>query len=98
MSKETYRPLPSSVTIRHSPIDGLGLFAKEPLMPNTRLGTTHVDWEGKLIRTPLGGFINHSKEPNAFILQNVNYRELIIIKHIEAHDEITVHYTMYEVD
>lgn len=98
MSKETYRPLPNSVTIKESSIHGLGIFATQLLEPSARLGRTHVDWEGHLIRTPLGGFINHSEKPNAFILQHVNFRELIIIDYIHPGDEITVKYTMYKVD
>lgn len=94
----TYRPLPHDVTINASYIDGLGLFAMEDLEPSRRLGWTHVDFEGHLIRTPLGGFINHSDTPNAFILKNVNFRELIIIKPVKAGDEITVTYTEYKVD
>ena len=78
MSKETYRPLPNSVTIKESSIHGLGIFATQLLEPSARLGRTHVDWEGHLIRTPLGGFINHSEKPNAFILQHINYREALI--------------------
>ena len=94
----TYRPLPNSVTIQESKIDGLGLFAKEHIGPNTRLGRTHIEWEGNLIRTPLGGFINHSQNPNAFILKQVNFRELVIIKPIKPWEEITVYYTEYKVD
>jgi hypothetical protein len=62
------------------------------------LGRTHVEWEGQLIRTPMGGFINHSETPNAFILKNVNFRELIIIKPVKPWHEITVFYTEYKVD
>ena len=94
----TYRPLDHRVTIQESKIDGLGLFAKEHLEPSDRLGTTHVEWEGKLIRTPMGGFINHSETPNAFILKHVNFRELIIIRPIKPWHEITVYYTEYKVD
>jgi hypothetical protein len=46
----------------------------------------------------MGGFVNHSETPNAFILKNVNFRELIVIKKIKAGDEITVYYTEYKVD
>ena len=66
--------------------------------PSRRLGWTHVDFEGHLIRTPLGGFVNHSETPNAFILKNVNFRELIVIREIKEGDEITVYYTEYKVD
>jgi hypothetical protein len=46
----------------------------------------------------MGGFINHSETPNAFILKHVNFRELIIIRSIKPWQEITVYYTEYKVD
>lgn len=94
----TYRPLPHDCTIQSSDIHGLGLFATNNMEPSRRLGWTHVDFEGHLIRTPLGGFVNHSETPNAFILKNVNFRELIVIREIKEGDEITVYYTEYKVD
>lgn len=65
----TYRPLPKSLTISESPIDGLGLFAVEDIPKGTDLGVIRYklgeeDW----IRTPLGGFINHSGDPNCSII------------------------------
>lgn len=98
MLKETYRPLPTSVTVNKSSIDGLGLFATEDLEPSTKLGRTHVEWEGHVIRTPLGGFINHSDNPNSVIVNHSNWRELITCKPIESGDEITVYYVMYKID
>ena len=99
MSKETYRPLPNSVTIKESSIHGLGIFATQLLEPSARLGRTHVDWEGHLIRTPLGGFINHSEKPNCFIHENIHYhdgwqRELYTTRPIEVGEELTVYYTL----
>ena len=95
---KTYRPLDHRVTIKESSIHGLGLFSKEDLEPSDRLGRSHVEWEGHLIRTPMGGFINHSETPNAFILKNVNFRELIVIRPVKSGEEITVFYTEYKVD
>ena len=94
----TYRPLDHRVTVKQSSIDGLGLFAITDLEPSDRLGRSHVEWEGHLIRTPMGGFINHSETPNAFILKHVNFRELIVIRPIKSGEEITVYYTEYKVD
>lgn len=94
----TYRPLPSRVTVGRSSIHGHGLFAAKDLEPSDRLGWSHVEFEGHLIRTPLGGFVNHSENPNAFILKHVNFRELIITKPIKSGEEITVFYTEYKVD
>ena len=62
-----YRPLPSELTIKQSKIEGLGLFATAKIMKNSFIGLTHIRdemFEGKYIRTPLGGFYNHSKNSN----------------------------------
>ena len=62
-----YRPLPDELTIKNSKIEGLGLFATVKIKKNSFIGLTHIRdelFEGKYIRTPLGGFYNHSKESN----------------------------------
>tara|TARA_Y100001954_G_scaffold206839_1_gene229846 strand:- start:335 stop:748 length:414 start_codon:yes stop_codon:yes gene_type:complete len=62
-----YRPLPKELTIKNSKIEGLGLFATAKIKKNSYIGLTHIRdemFEGKYIRTPLGGFYNHSKESN----------------------------------
>ena len=61
-----YRPLPKELTIKDSLIEGLGLFSKVKLKKNSFLGVTHIRdelFESKYIRTPLGGFYNHSNDP-----------------------------------
>jgi len=61
-----YRPLPDGLTIKNSPIEGLGLFATIEIKTNSFIGVTHIrdeQFENKYIRTPLGGFYNHSNEP-----------------------------------
>ena len=71
-----YKPLPNSVTIKPSKINGLGLFAIKTIKKNTDLGMTHLilvnplnPTQDKTIRTPLGGFINHSEKPNCIRLE-----------------------------
>ena len=62
-----YKPLPKQLTIKESPIEGLGLYAKEDIKKDSFIGVTHVrdeQFENKYIRTPIGGFYNHSNEPN----------------------------------
>ena len=62
-----YRPLPKNLTIKDSKIDGLGLFSKTKIKKNSFIGISHVkddDFQDMYIRTPLGGFYNHSKNPN----------------------------------
>ena len=91
-----YRPLPDSVTIMPSSIDGLGLHALEDLQAGTVLGETHVLVHDKdrleWVRTPLGGFINHSDDPNSYIATNKGDRILHTIKPVKAGEEITVYY------
>ena len=62
-----YKPLPKCLTIKKSPIEGLGLYATSIIKANTFIGLTHVkdkDFDNGYIRTPLGGFYNHSNNPN----------------------------------
>jgi SET domain-containing protein len=62
-----YRPLPEGLTIKKSPIEGLGLYATKLIKANTFIGLTHIldeRFENNYLRTPLGGFYNHSDNPN----------------------------------
>ena len=62
-----YKPLPNCLTIKKSPIEGLGLYATQNIKANTFVGLTHVKnthFDNGYIRTPLGGFYNHSNQPN----------------------------------
>ena len=62
-----YKPLPKQLTIKKSPIDGLGLYATENIKKDSFIGVTHIrdeQFENKYIRTPVGGFYNHSNQPN----------------------------------
>ena len=65
--KQTYKPLPDSLFIEESLINGQGLFASINIAENTDLGISHIEVEKnkmaemEMIRTPLGGFINHEK-------------------------------------
>ena len=94
-----YRPLPEFLELKKSEIHGMGIHTKEDLKAGTYMGVTHI-WETNrdtYIRTPLGGFINHSDNPNCFLFSNSFHprgeqRELIAIKPIKAGEEITVYY------
>ena len=94
--ESTYRPLPKSVTIRDSEIDGLGLHAVEDIPAGTVLGETHVlvhnrdrhEW----VRTPLGGFINHNEHPNCYISTDRGDRTLHTVIPVQAGTELTVYY------
>ena len=101
-----YKPLPESITIKESSIHGLGLFATEDIPAGTNLGTSHTRLtNGEMIRTPLGGFYNHSEEPNCE-KREINFRydksveceyEIISLVDIKKGEEITVHYTLYNI-
>jgi len=94
-----YKPLPDGLTIEKSKVQGLGLFTQFFVKKGTNFGVSHMKMNGMLIRTPLGGFINHSDEPNCekVKLQAENYTKynLITIKNIKAWEELTVKYTFY---
>jgi len=95
-----YKPLPDYLTIQSSQIEGLGLFATKDISAHQVIGMTHVQWFGELnnlLRTPLGGFINHSDTPNCEIQGN-NTRHLYTLENIEAGTELTVKYTMYKLE
>jgi len=80
-----YRPLPDGLTIKNSPIEGLGLFATIDIKKNTFIGVTHVrdeQFENKYIRTPLGGFYNHSNNPTVIrmvtdVLPKLKFGDLV---------------------
>ena len=93
----TYRPLPEGLTIQKSEIDNLGLFATVSIDKGVNAGITHItdSITKKLYRTPLGGFINHSEEPNAKIVEVQRVRYLYFLRDIESGEEITVKYSMY---
>ena len=97
---DSYRPLPDEVEIRQSVIEGVGLFAKEPIRVNTTLGVTHVaneQFQHGFVRTPLGGFINHSDNPNCVIEDVFNLKCIKTIKDIMPDEELTVEYQLYTV-
>ena len=92
-----YNPLPPDVIIRKSMIHGFGLFATEDIPADTNLGITHYWLEGKLIRTPLGGFYNHSEDPSCRSkIVNPDWKVkracLVTLRDIKAGEEITTTY------
>ena len=96
-----YRPLPDYVTIRESPIAGLGLFTTKKILAGTYIGVVHIvnenDPEG-ITRTPLGGFGNHSDTPNCFKVKFGMYSTWIgALRDIEPDEELTWTYTLYEI-
>ena len=93
----TYRPLPESLTIKASGIDGLGLFATKHIPANTQLGVSHIIISDEIIRLPLGGFINHQENPNCVRIAVGNKSYLHTLKDINVDDELTLKYTIYNI-
>ena len=97
-----YRPLPDSLTIGPSTIEGLGLIAVKNIEQGISLGVSHIhntQFEDNWIRTPLGGFINHSDDPNCVKMKDLltNFYHILTLRDIEKGEELTVKYTMYNI-
>ena len=96
---DKYKPLSKGLRIEKSKIQGFGLFTLFFLKEGTNLGTSHIKIKDELIRTPLGGFVNHSDDPNCVKtkLHTDNYIKynLVTIKDITGGEELTVKYTFY---
>ena len=95
-----YQPLPSGLTIADSGIAGQGLFTTRRLVMGTMLGISHYRIEGRYIRTPLGGFINHSETPNCErsqvrIRPGFDRWNIVVIEDIDEGDELTLKYKLY---
>ena len=105
-----YNPLPKSLTIKQSGINGLGLFAKEDIDQGTNLGMSHLKFNGTILRTPLGGFVNHSNTPKVVKVEllmtnnhdptlKFDYKKwnLVTLDDIKEGEELTVRYTFYKI-
>ena len=96
-----YNPLPDYITIKESSINGLGLFATEDISANILIGKIHVPSEKEengYFRTPLGGFGNHSDDPNCSkILMEDGSWWISTNQDIMADEEITWSYTLYTI-
>jgi len=105
-----YRPLPDSLTIKQSGINGLGLFATEGIAQGANLGMSHVLIGSGIVRTPMGGFINHSDDANTVKVElKINNEDdpllkvatkkwnLVAIRNIKKGEELTVRYTFYDI-
>lgn len=70
----SYKPLPDNLTIKESPIHGLGLFATKDINTLDKLCNSHLfvknghyPAEKYILRLEAGGYINHSSIPNTEI-------------------------------
>ena len=105
-----YKPLPFGLTIKSSSIQGLGVFTIIAIKQGTNLGMSHLQFGSEIIRTPLGGFINHAEKPNCEKVKlrfpnMVNHKltfdfkkwNLITTQDIKPGEELTVKYEWYKV-
>jgi hypothetical protein len=98
----TYQALPKELHIKDSPIAGQGIFAKEDIPAMMYLGISHVVVDKEIMRTPLGGFVNHSDDPNC-IKWSVDQEwgdiyHMKTIKDIKKGEELFLCYTFYKVE
>lgn len=94
MTKFSYKPLVKGLTIRQSQVEGLGLHSTTTWKSALMLGKTHYYHDECWERTPLGGFINHSDNPNCVIITDGTERYLVTVRPIEPGEELTVYYTL----
>ena len=92
-----YKPLPFYLTIKNSKIHGLGLFSLTKIDKDHTIGMSHLQVENDLIRTPLGGFINHSDKPNCVKKMFNNRYFLKTLRNIEKGEELTLSYEWYKI-
>tara|TARA_R110002074_G_scaffold219649_2_gene390304 strand:+ start:401 stop:751 length:351 start_codon:yes stop_codon:yes gene_type:complete len=109
-----YKPLPDNLTIADSAVEGLGLFATKDIPMDTNLGISHIKdsrFQDGFIRTPLGGFYNHSEEPNChtvtddhayshsqnkFKIINFKLVSLVTTRDIKSGEELMCRYQLYD--
>ena len=93
-----YQALPRGCYIDYSSIAGQGLFSRLLLAVGAELGMSHLIIEDEIIRTPLGGFINHSNTPNCEKYKIGDRYYIKTIKPIKPQEELTLRYTFYSVE
>ena len=70
-----YQALSKELHVKDSPIAGQGIFAKEDIDAMMYIGVSHIIMNDIIWRTPIGGFINHSDDPNCI---TVSYTHLTL--------------------
>ena len=104
-----YSPLPKELKLGFSKIHDVGLFTKKDIELGHNFGMSHLKLGSRIIRTPLGGFLNHSETPNCYKtkLRFTNEDDpmvkfdyviwnLMVIEDIKKGEELTVKYEWYK--
>ena len=101
-----YNPLPDYLQLQPSAIHGYGVFTTKDIPKDTILGISHVHHDlfpDGWIRTPLGGYYNHSETPNCKLVANnmdegflTAIKLLRTIKYIKVGTELTCTYTIWK--
>ena len=83
-----YNPLPKNVRIEESNIHGHGIFAEEDIKTETDLGSTHIKYPMIVgyVRTPMGGFLNHSEDANCHLIISQDWDDFIIHNVVTSRD------------
>ena len=92
-----YQALPSTLHVKDSPVAGQGIFALEEIPVGMVLGMSHIIIDNVIYRTPLGGFINHSDDPNCMKWNEDNKYFVKTIKPIHRDEELFLKYTFYKI-
>jgi len=102
-NNKPYKPLPDYLTIGPSDIHGAGIIAKDDIPADIEIGISHVydpNFQHEWIRTPLGGFINHSNTPNCELIddaENTDYKKIKTLHKIVEGKELTLKYSLYKI-
>ena len=96
-----YQALPEFIKVKDSPVAGQGLFATDDIPEGVDLGISHVVVDDSIMRTPLGGFVNHSEDPNCVkVFEEEQWGKIYhmrTIKDIKKGEELFLKYTFYNV-
>lgn len=90
-----FDPMPKGVELRKSKIHGYGLFATQRIEAGQDLGITHIAdtrFPDGYIRTALGSYANHSREPNIKGAKEGDTYHFITIREILKDEELLVDY------
>ena len=93
----TYQALHSWLHIQNSSVAGQGIFARENIPAGFVLGMSHIVVEDVIYRTPLGGFINHSDDPNCVKWCEEDKWFIKTLRKIHVGEELFLKYTFYSV-